>query len=86
MSIATNNNLVLGSLLQTIDKRFVLGRSNADIVVSLLNVFVKYSEYCINQYNAGVLTYFEKGKVVNSLIQELKYNCPSVCIYKDRSI
>ena len=56
------------------------------LFTSLLNVFVKYSEYCINQYNAGVLTYYEKDKILNNRIQDLKYKCPNVCIYKDKSI
>lgn len=86
MSIESNNSMLLGSVLRTIDKRFILGLTSAEESVSLLGVYTKMSEYCINQYNAGISDYFDKDKKINNLIQELKYNCSDICIYRDRSL
>lgn len=85
MSLDNNRKIFLGSIMQALDKRLVVGEGDNQAVV-LVTMIVEYIEYSMIQYNAGNIEYFDKIKVLNKMLHDLKYQCPDICIYKDRII
>ena len=78
MSINNNDKILLGSITSNLDKRLAFGDVDAE-GISLLNLLIRYHKYATEQYNLGVLENYEKIKILNNLIYELKYNCPDIC-------
>lgn len=85
MSLENNRKILIGSVIQSLDKRLILGETDNESVV-LVSMIISYIEYAIKQQNLGNESYFQKIKVLNELVQQLKYKCPDVCIYKKRLI
>lgn len=85
MSLENNRKILIGSVIQSLDKRLILGETDNESVV-LVSMIINYIEYAIKQQNLGNESYFQKIKVLNELVQQLKYKCPDVCIYKKRLI
>ena len=84
MSLENNRKILIGSVSQSLDKLLVLGETSP--VIPLLSVIIDYIEYSVAQYNAGNLEYRCRIDKLNKMVQKLKYQCPDVCIYKDRVI
>ena len=85
MSLENNRNIFIGSIMQSFDKRIILGDTLENSSLVLLNILVDSVEYCTNQYNITEnKRYLDKIKILNRLIQKLKYQCPDICIYRDK--
>lgn len=85
MSVESVKNILIGSTMQFLDKKLIIGEVNPT-PIAIFNTLRKSMEYALNQYNAGDTSYFKKIKILNKKIQELKYQCPDICVYRDRYV
>lgn len=86
MSLENNRKILIGSVIQSLDKRLILGDEAESESVILVSMLIDYIEYAVQQQNLGNESYFAKIKQLNEVVQQLKYKCPDVCIYKNRLI
>jgi len=85
MSLENNRKILIGTAIQSLDNRLVLGDSDNESFV-LLTLLKSYVDYSTLQQNLGNESYYEKIKNLESKIQDLKYKCSDICIYKKRII
>lgn len=86
MSLENNSKILMGSILQSISKRKVLGDTLDTSPIALLSTFIDSYIYAMYQYNAGNKNYQKKIEYLNKQIYNLKTYCPEICIYRDRLI
>lgn len=85
MTIENNNKILIGSVIQGIDKSLVTGHQNKDSII-LFEILISKLKYCVDQYNLGKAHYFPFIKALKEKIDHLKYKCPEICIYKNRLV
>lgn len=86
MSLESNINILIGSTIQSINNRTILGDSTDESPLILLSILVKSYMYCLDQYNAGVTEYLDKLKIIRRKIDDLKNECDNICNYRDTVI
>ena len=86
MSLESNKNILIGSTIQSINNRLILGYTTDESPLVLLNILYKTYKYSLDQYNAGDDSYLEKLEIINEKINDLKNKCDNICNYKDRII
>jgi len=86
MSLESNINILIGSTIQSINNRTILGDSTDESPLVLLSILVRTYVYCLNQYNAGATEYLEKLEIIKEKIDSLKNECDNICNYKDRVV
>lgn len=87
MSLETNQNILLNSIINYIDKTIIVGNTTPSPSIILLSSLIEAIEYSTKQYNSTKnKEYLNKIKILNKAIQELKYRHKDICTYKDRFI
>lgn len=85
MSLQSSLNIKIGSVMQSLDKRLITGKVNTEPLI-ILDILIDSLLFAMTRYNLGEERYYDKIKILNGKIHNLKYHCPDVCIYKDRLI
>lgn len=85
MSLQSVTNILIGSTMQFLDKKLIIGEVDAT-PIAIFNVLKKSMEYALKKYNNGEISYYEKIKTINRKIQDLKYQCDDICIYRDKFV
>lgn len=87
MSLKNNRNILIGSIIESLDKRKTLGKTFDKNSYLYLELIVSNIEYAINKYNVSKDNkYFEKIKSLNNKFNDIKKKFPEICNYKDRII
>lgn len=80
---SNNTNILVGSVKQNLDRRFVLGDGVSSETIVLFNVLYRSLKYCVAQFKAGNIEYSKKIKTINNTMFSLEYGCSDICNYKN---
>src|SRR6056300_1605449 len=76
------NKILLGSVSQLLDKRKILGNNVGLDSVLLYEVLLQNYYYVKSQLEKGSIRYNIALKEIIEKMQQLKYHCPDICLYK----